>query len=94
MNKSFFKPKFRIMQAFTVNSLKTYERDGFVVEVKYWWFPVWVTATLTVIEGGKIITGFASFKTEEDAKDYISRRWTVYGYSDSPKLFGRHEQEV
>jgi len=91
MNKNFFKPKFRIRRSFVGHEIDKTQEFGYLVEVKYWWFPIWVTANINVINSGKLETSFANFMTEEQAHDYISRRYVIYSFNDMPKLVDRHE---
>ncbi len=74
MNRNYFKPRFKIQ--------RTYTQDGkpnfFIVKVMYWWFPVWMPALKQIYEnGGKTTTSEAVFNSEEDALDYIVRRYSV-----------------
>ena len=42
-----------------------------------WWFPVWFIALRQIFESGRINTGYAVFNSEEDATEYIKRRYNV-----------------
>lgn len=86
MGKSFFKPKFRIRRSFVGRGIDKIDESGYLVEVKYWWFPVWVTATVNIIDGGKLTTAFAVFNNNEMAVDYIKRRYTVYTFDNLPQI--------
>ena len=93
MGKNFLKQKFRIRRSFAHSGIDHLKELGFIVEVKYWWFPIWMTANLSIIEGDKLSTGYAMFETENGAMDYINRRYVIYTYDDMPKIIGRHGQE-
>jgi hypothetical protein len=45
----------------------------------YWWFPVWFLALRQIFDNelGLINTGAAVFNSEEDATEYIKRRYNV-----------------
>lgn len=80
MNKNFFKPRFRIS--------KVYQSDkktvcGFSVHVRYWWMPLWSVAWMSVESAnGGIRFDDACFDTEDEAVDYISRRFSIIRYND------------
>lgn len=73
MNKNFFKPKFKIQRVYN----KEHEATLYSVSVMYWWFPVWFVALRQIFDNGLINTGAAVFNSEEDAIEYIKRRYNV-----------------
>lgn len=93
MLKNIFKPKFRIRKSFVGKGIDKIEEYGYLVEVRYWWFPIWVTANINIIDGNKLSTGFASFTSEEQAVDYISRRYVVYSFGNINKTPRGHEEQ-
>lgn len=70
-----FKPKFRISkfyrQASPTHDGENPYNDGFLVSIRYWWWPLWASAW---IPGTFLI---AKFKTEDEAIDYIKRRYNT-----------------
>ncbi len=85
MTGNFFKPRFRVE--------RTYDKDsspkGFIVLVRHWWFPVWVTAMAQFNAGeGRYTSAPAFFNTEEDACEYIVRRYRVITDGDDGEQVG------
>lgn len=80
MNKNFFKPRFRIS--------KVYQQDkstacGYSVQVRYWWMPLWCVAWMSVDSpSGGIRFEDAFFPTEDEAVDYIRRRFSIIRYPE------------
>ena len=74
MNKNFFKPKFKIQRVYSTDR----EATLYSVSVMYWWFPVWVMALRQVImREGNVNSGVAVFNSEDDAVEYIKRRYNI-----------------
>jgi len=73
MNKNFFKPNFKIQRVYD----KGNEATLYSVSVMYWWFPVWFIALKQNFESGRICTSVAVFNSEEDAIEYIKRRYNI-----------------
>jgi hypothetical protein len=85
MSKSFFKPKFRIQRvAITDSPNEKVTFIGYVVQVKYWWLPIWCDAFMPVKDSSSNRTSntTAFFNDQEDAIEYVSRRYTVIDYND------------
>lgn len=83
MNENFFKPKFRIMRQYsTVNKPKYY-----IVSVKYWWLPIWFVAYKHIVTNDTRDTcGPAVFDNEDDAKDYIRRRYNAITFDSYDQI--------
>ena len=85
MSKSFFKPKFRIQRVATTDSLnEKVTFIGYLVQVKYWWLPIWWDAFMPVKDSSSNTTSTATafFSDQEDAIEYVSRRYTVIDYNE------------
>ena len=93
MGKNFLKPKFRIRRTFLRKEDGKLYEEGYLVEVRYWWFPIWVTANISIVEDGRLMTSFAAFSDVRSAEDYINRRYVIYTYDDMPKIIGKHGQK-
>ena len=93
MSKSFFKPKFRIQRVATTDSLnEKVTFIGYLVQVKYWWLPIWWDAFMPVKDSTSKTTSTttAFFNELEDAIEYISRRYAVINCNDF--IFSNEQQ--